>query len=112
MLNFLTKIGSCIVHLRKGVVRRKVVVALGAGSIPGSIIGVGDQTFTLESGQCDPKLVVYPSNQVNSGRAAGFSLEHPGSVPWLRILCAVLLATRARMLDLIPSNIHDRFQLL
>ncbi len=40
VFNFLTKIGSGIVHLKKGTVRRKVVVALGAGSIPGSIIGV------------------------------------------------------------------------
>ena len=38
--NFVTKIGSSIVHLRKGTVRRKVVLALAAGSLPGSIIGV------------------------------------------------------------------------
>ena len=35
--NFLTKIPSGIVHLRKGTVRRKVVLALASGSIPGSI---------------------------------------------------------------------------
>jgi uncharacterized membrane protein YfcA len=40
MFNFFTKIGSSIVHLRKGTVRRKVVAALATGSIPGSIIGV------------------------------------------------------------------------
>lgn len=40
VFNFVTKIGSSIVHLRKGTVRRKVVVALAAGSVPGSIIGV------------------------------------------------------------------------
>ncbi len=38
--NFVTKIGSSWVHLSKGTVRRKVVVALGAGSAPGSILGV------------------------------------------------------------------------
>jgi uncharacterized membrane protein YfcA len=38
--NFLTKIPSSVVHLRKGTVRRKVVVALASGSIPGSILGV------------------------------------------------------------------------
>ncbi len=38
--NFITKIGSSWVHLRKGTVRRKVVLALAAGSTPGSIIGV------------------------------------------------------------------------
>ncbi len=38
--NFITKIGSSWVHLRKGTVRRRVVVALAAGSAPGSILGV------------------------------------------------------------------------
>jgi uncharacterized membrane protein YfcA len=38
--NFVTKIGSSIVHLRKGTVRRKVVLALAAGSAPGSYAGV------------------------------------------------------------------------
>src|SRR5438093_12064920 len=38
--NFVTKIGSSIVHLGKGTVRRKVVLALAAGSLPGSIMGV------------------------------------------------------------------------
>lgn len=38
--NFLTKIPSSVVHLRKGTVRRKVVIALASGSIPGSILGV------------------------------------------------------------------------
>src|ERR1043165_365471 len=38
--NFLTKIPSSVVHLRKGTVRRKVVLALASGSIPGSILGV------------------------------------------------------------------------
>ena len=40
VFNFITKIGSSAVHLHKGTVRRKVVVALAAGSIPGSILGV------------------------------------------------------------------------
>jgi uncharacterized membrane protein YfcA len=38
--NFLTKIPSSIVHLSKGTVRRKVVLALAVGSVPGSIMGV------------------------------------------------------------------------
>jgi uncharacterized membrane protein YfcA len=40
VFNFVTKIGSSFVHLSKGTVRRKVVVALAAGSVPGSILGV------------------------------------------------------------------------
>src|SRR5436305_6381564 len=40
LFNFLTTIGSSWVHLRKGTVRRKVVLALAVGSIPGSITGV------------------------------------------------------------------------
>ena len=40
VFNFITKIGSSAVHLHKGTVRRKVVAALAAGSIPGSILGV------------------------------------------------------------------------
>src|SRR3989442_392165 len=38
--NFVTKIGSSCVHLSKGTVRRKVVLALAVGSIPGSVLGV------------------------------------------------------------------------
>jgi uncharacterized protein len=38
--NFLTKIPSSFVHLAKGTVRRKVVVALAVGSVPGSAFGV------------------------------------------------------------------------
>jgi uncharacterized protein len=40
VFNFFTKIGSSWVHLRKGTVRRKVVLALAVGSVPGSIAGV------------------------------------------------------------------------
>ena len=40
LFNFVTKIGSSWVHLKKGTVRRKVVLALAVGSIPGSILGV------------------------------------------------------------------------
>ena len=40
LFNFITKIPSSSVHLKKGTVRRKVVVALGVGSVPGSILGV------------------------------------------------------------------------
>lgn len=38
--NFITKIGSSWVHLSRGTVRRKVVLALGLGSVPGSAMGV------------------------------------------------------------------------
>lgn len=34
LFNFVTKIGASWVHLRKGTVRRKVVLALAAGSAP------------------------------------------------------------------------------
>jgi uncharacterized protein len=40
LFNFVTKIGSGWMHLRKGTVRRRVVLALAVGSIPGSIMGV------------------------------------------------------------------------
>ena len=40
LFSFLTKIGASIVHLRKGTVRRKVVLALICGSAPGSYAGV------------------------------------------------------------------------
>ncbi len=38
--NFITKIGSGWMHLRRGTVRRRVVLALAVGSVPGSIVGV------------------------------------------------------------------------
>jgi hypothetical protein len=40
LFNFVTKIGASVVHLRKGTVRRRVVLALAAGSAPGSYLGV------------------------------------------------------------------------
>jgi uncharacterized membrane protein YfcA len=40
LFNFFTKIPASVMHLKKGTVRRKVVVALAAGSVPGSICGV------------------------------------------------------------------------
>jgi uncharacterized protein len=40
VFNFITKIPSSAVHLLRGTVRRKVVLALGAGSVPGSFLGV------------------------------------------------------------------------
>ncbi len=40
LFNFVTKIGSGWMHIRRGTVRRRVVLALGAGSVPGSILGV------------------------------------------------------------------------
>src|SRR5246127_5165684 len=40
LFNFFTKIPASILHLKKGTVRRKVVLALSTGSVPGSILGV------------------------------------------------------------------------
>ncbi len=40
LFNFFTKIPASLMHFRKGTVRRKVVIALAVGSIPGSIAGV------------------------------------------------------------------------
>ena len=40
LFNFFTKIPASLLHLKKGTVRRKVVVALAIGSVPGSIVGV------------------------------------------------------------------------
>jgi uncharacterized membrane protein YfcA len=40
LFNFFTKIPAGLLHLGKGTVRRKVVIALALGSIPGSIAGV------------------------------------------------------------------------
>jgi uncharacterized protein len=41
LFNFFTKIPAGLLHLKKGTVRRKVVLALAFGSVPGSIAGVG-----------------------------------------------------------------------
>ncbi|HVN21097.1 MAG TPA: sulfite exporter TauE/SafE family protein [Dongiaceae bacterium] len=40
LFNFFTKIPASLMHLKKGTVRRKVVLALATGSVPGSICGV------------------------------------------------------------------------
>jgi uncharacterized protein len=40
LFNFFTKIPAGLMHLSKGTVRRKVVIALSMGSVPGSIAGV------------------------------------------------------------------------
>ncbi len=40
LFNFFTKIPASLLHLKKGTVRRKVVIALACGSVPGSILGV------------------------------------------------------------------------
>src|SRR2546427_10915291 len=45
LFNFFTKIPASIVHLRKGTVRRKVVLALAVGSVPGSGAGVAYLTY-------------------------------------------------------------------
>jgi uncharacterized membrane protein YfcA len=40
LFNFFTKIPAGLMHLNKGTVRRKVVIALAVGSVPGSMAGV------------------------------------------------------------------------
>jgi uncharacterized protein len=40
MFNFFTKVPASILHLTKGTVRRKVVLAMAVGSAPGSYLGV------------------------------------------------------------------------
>ena len=40
LFNFFTKIPASLLHLKKGTVRRKVVIALALGSIPGSVGGI------------------------------------------------------------------------
>src|SRR5262252_6882847 len=40
LFNFFTKIPASLMHLKTGTIRRKVVLALATGSIPGSIAGV------------------------------------------------------------------------
>jgi uncharacterized protein len=40
LFNFFTKVPASLMHLKKETVRRKVVLALAAGSVPGSICGV------------------------------------------------------------------------
>jgi uncharacterized membrane protein YfcA len=40
LFNFLTKIPTSIVHISKGTVRKRIVMCLALGSIPGSILGV------------------------------------------------------------------------
>src|SRR4030088_3653040 len=40
LFNFFTKIPASIMHLRKGTVQKKVVLAMAVGSIPGSYLGV------------------------------------------------------------------------
>src|SRR6202023_1574633 len=40
LFNFFTKIPAGLLHLRKGTVRRRVVIALALGSVPGSAAGV------------------------------------------------------------------------
>jgi len=40
LFNFFTKIPASLMHLKRGTVRRKVVIALAVGSVPGSIGGV------------------------------------------------------------------------
>src|SRR5580698_6020582 len=40
MFNFFTKIPASLMHISRGTVRRKVVLAMAIGSMPGSYLGV------------------------------------------------------------------------
>jgi uncharacterized protein len=40
LFNFFTKVPASLMHMKRGTVRRTVVIALATGSVPGSIIGV------------------------------------------------------------------------
>jgi uncharacterized protein len=40
LFNFFTKIPASLLHIRKGTVRKNIVIALAVGSVPGSIAGV------------------------------------------------------------------------
>src|SRR5271154_871670 len=40
LFNFFTKIPASIVHLSRRTVRRKVLLAMATGSVPGSLLGV------------------------------------------------------------------------
>src|ERR1700681_1489996 len=40
LFHFFTQLSPSLLHLKKGTVRRKVVIALAVGSVPGSIAGV------------------------------------------------------------------------
>jgi uncharacterized membrane protein YfcA len=40
LFNFLTKIPTSLVHISKGTVRKRIVMCLALGSVPGSILGV------------------------------------------------------------------------
>ena len=75
LFNFFTKIPASIMHLLKGTVRRKVVLALAAGSMPGSYLGV---TFLVHL------RTIYGSgrqrlHQVRCRTAAGID-PHPADV--------------------------------
>src|SRR5947199_335940 len=90
LFNFFTKIPAGLLHLKKGTVRRKVVLALAVGSVPGSICGV--------------KLLMYIRELYGDGvnsfiKSAVGVLLVIIPVLWLRrILCTLLLITGARML--------------
>jgi uncharacterized protein len=40
LFNFFTKIPASLMHLKKGTVRKKIVLAMAVGSVPGSYLGV------------------------------------------------------------------------
>jgi len=40
LFNFLTKIPTSVLHVNRGTVRKRIVMCLAAGSVPGSIMGV------------------------------------------------------------------------
>ena len=112
LFNFLTKIPSSVVHLSKGTVRGKVVVALAAGSVPGSILGVRflqhlrmvvltgvTSLLHWRLGYVDASLVGWLLIGSILGGLIGSYLSTRVPVLWLRrILCVVLMTTGGRML--------------
>src|SRR5207245_2909830 len=106
LFNFVTKIGAGWLHLRKGTVRRKVVLAMAVGSIPGSIGGVGffiqlideshgrhryrscdrfnrsHQPPSFSSGERRPQTGRSVADRLDSRRVTGLSSQHtsPGAV--------------------------------
>ena len=76
LFNFFTKIPASLLHLKKGTVRRKVVIALAVGSIPGSILW-------REAVDAHPPSLWRRSQQLhqNRGRSAADRHSHAAAVP-------------------------------
>ena len=75
LFNFFTKIPASLMHFIKGTVRKKIILAMAVGSIPGSYLGV---TFFAAPA---PRLWSWRErlHQVRRGTAAGID-PNPASV--------------------------------